>query len=151
MDYKEGANFTFVTPGKAGKLTWLPYEVVIALLVTMAGIFRFFDPIVSESVKPLWLTTAISILYISSGLMMLFGLWKMNLRAELAGSLLLVNAVLTGTLAAYIFGEERLLQSNVSFLIVLLGVTIRVYQVLKNRRIIQIEILDSETLEGKLN
>lgn len=142
-------NFRIIDPGFFGKLPWLSYEVVIALLALMSGLTTLFAPDeetltrFSSLSRPLWTVYVVAVMYIISGFMLIYGLWNIKaLKSELAGNIILIGGVLIETIADLIYHSEDFLTANLVFLIVLWGALARVVMVAKGRRMIMVEVED---------
>jgi hypothetical protein len=130
--------------GPFGKLAWFPFETLIAFLLVVTGIAGLDSPEEIAPGAPLWASHAISLVYLTAGMFMLIGLWKMNIPVEVFGLVCLIGGIAISTTTEFVFHGPDAIQDALTFLAVAWAAGVRLYELAKGRVMIQIELVNDE-------
>lgn len=127
--------------GPLGKITWFPFEALVALLAIILGTYRLLTP-GSQSVPsaPDWASTLVTVAYLVAGVCMLLGLARLWIRIEMFGLFALALAFGTSTALKVVHGDVEGVRDVFILAAVCLAVGTRLYELLRGRVVLQIEV-----------
>lgn len=125
---------------KFGKLTWMPFEAVIGLLMILTGFVRIATPHVRWIPDaPIVISYLVGAIFGVGGLLILYGLWRSKLKAEALGLIASIIGVIITTVASFLFHDVSALTNVASFFIVNFGVATRLRMIFTGRRMIMVK------------
>lgn len=134
-----------VQVGKLGRLPWLPFEGLIALLMVVTGTRNLFDPVrASVPGAPQSVSTFISIVYVLGGALMFLGLIRSWVRVEMFGLMCLVVGIATSTLLILSNHGADVLVDLIVFAGSALAAAVRLNQLAHRRFVVQVKVEPSE-------
>lgn len=134
-------NGAIVRLGPWGKLPWQPFEALIAVLLIVAGIGAFITPSPVTPNSPPVLSFIAAALYVQAGTCMFGGLWRLKVKVEMFGLVGLLAVISFTTVTSFLYEGDQPVARTVTFLAVAWAAGLRLYELLKGRRVVQLEPL----------
>ena len=127
--------------GRSGKLGWLPFETLIAILMIETAVSNVLEPH-RQSVPgaPDWASITISACWALGGVSILLGLWRSAPRVEMFGLLALALGITTGTTMTVLYNGPRVLFSLVTFLAVVVACVTRFRHLFEDREVVLVKV-----------
>lgn len=129
-----------VAIGRWGRLSWFPFEVFVGFLLIVSGATYVLDPASADVVRaPTIAIVTVGMLYVLAGLGVVIGLWRVWVRAELAGILLLELGFVTWVLMGILYQSGNSLRHAALLVPLTWAAGTRALSILRGRYAVQIE------------
>lgn len=129
-----------IAGGRLGRLTWLPFEALVAVMMVITGWRTIRDPAPLLPDGPLYLAVMIAWFYLVGGGAILLGLLRSWRRVEMVGLLALTLSVLVATTVAVIGYGPDVIYNLIVYVGAGFASTRRLYDLATGRALVVVEL-----------
>ena len=129
-----------VAGGRLGRLPWLPFESLVAVMMVIAGWRNIRNPAPLLPDGPVYLAVMVAWFYLLGGGAILLGLLRSWRRVEMVGLLALTLSVMVATVVAIIGYGPEVIYDLIVFVGAGLASTRRLYDLVTGRALVVVEL-----------